>query len=188
MEEEEEEMKCNQVDAQDQNDNSSYTFPVSDEYPKVRALLDEYQDVFHDELEENDRLCNGVLDLKLKEGAQPFQTNRVQRLNYHEFPATQKALDEHIKGGILVEHNPEIHGDLNWLFFGQFIEKPNKSPPEYRVVADFAPLNDRIQKDIYHFPSGEDIWRAQGEGNKLFFVCDATSSFNQKETHQKRKR
>merc|ERR1712012_920728 len=91
MEEEEEEMKCNQVDAQDQNDNSSYTFPVSDEYPKVRALLDEYQDVFHDELEENDRLCNGVLDLKLKEGAQPFQTNRVQRLNYHEFPATQKA-------------------------------------------------------------------------------------------------
>ena len=179
MEEEEEEMKCNQVDAQDQNDNPSYTFPVSDEYPKVRALLDEYQDVFHDELEENDRLCNGVLDLKLKEGAQPFQTNRVQRLNYHEFAATQKALDEHIKGGILVEHNPEIHGDLNWLFFGQFIEKQNKNPPEYRVVADFAPLNDRIQKDIYHFPSGEDIWRAQGEGNKLFFVCDATSSFNQ---------
>ena len=50
------------------------------------ALVREYSDVFHDHLDETDRLCDGVLDLKLKPGAEPYLTNRVQRVNFHEMP------------------------------------------------------------------------------------------------------
>merc|ERR1719239_56660 len=39
-------------------------FPVDKKYPKVRALLEEFEDVFHDALDEEDRLCEGMLDLK----------------------------------------------------------------------------------------------------------------------------
>ena len=46
----------------------------------------EYQDIFHDELDTSDRLATGQLDLKLKEGALPYQTNRVQRVTFHKMP------------------------------------------------------------------------------------------------------
>ena len=66
-----------------------------------------------------DRLCEGVLDLKLKSGAEPYLTNRVQRVNFHEMPGCMRALKEHIDGGLMVEHDDKIHGELKWLFYGQ---------------------------------------------------------------------
>ena len=50
----------------------------------IKSLLTEFDDVFHDELEEEDRLADVEVDIKLKEGAEPFKTNRTQRLDYHE--------------------------------------------------------------------------------------------------------
>ena len=97
-------------------------FPIDPKYKKVLKLVKEYSDVFHDHLDESDRLCDGVLDLKLKDGAEPYLTNRVQRINFHEMPGCMKALQEHIDGGLLVEHDDAIHGELKWLFFGQFVE------------------------------------------------------------------
>ena len=165
--------RCRKVSQEHEGD-----FPVDDKYPKVRALLEEFDDVFHDALGEEDRLCEGMLDLKLKPGVEPFQTNRVQRVNFHEMAGCMKALDEHIKGGLLVEHDDEKHGELEWLFYGQFVEKANK-PGSYRIVGDFAELNSRIIKDVYHFPTPDDLWRKVKSESKLFFVCDATSSYNQ---------
>ena len=66
---------------------------MDSKYPKVRALLEEFKDVFHDVLSEEDRLCEGELDLKLKPGVEPYQTNRTQRINYHEMAGCMKALD-----------------------------------------------------------------------------------------------
>ena len=70
--------RCRKVSQEHEGD-----FPVDDKYPKVRALLEEFDDVFHDALGEEDRLCEGMLDLKLKPGVEPFHTNRVQRVNFH---------------------------------------------------------------------------------------------------------
>ena len=81
-------------------------FPIDPKFKKVLKLVEEYSDVFHDHLDESDRLCDGVLDLKLKDGAEPYLTNRVQRINFHEMPGCMKALQEHIDGGLLVEHDP----------------------------------------------------------------------------------
>ena len=64
----------------------------------------EFEDVLHDNLDESDWLCDGVLDLKLKEGA-----NRVQRVNFHEMPECMTALNE----------GDAIHGELKWLFYEQ---------------------------------------------------------------------
>ena len=165
--------RCKKVSHKNEGD-----FPVDKKYPKVRALLEEFEDVFHDALDEEDRLCEGMLDLKLKPGVEPFQTNRVQRVNFHEMAGCMKALDEHIKGGLLVEHDDEKHGPLEWLFYGQFVEKTNKEG-SYRIVGDFAELNSRIIKDVYHFPTPDDLWRKVKEESELYFVCDATSSYNQ---------
>ena len=165
--------RCNKVSHGKEGD-----FPVDEKYPKVRALLEEFGDVFHDALEEDDRLCDGILDLKLKPGVEPFQTNRVQRVNFHEMAGCMKALNEHIQGGLLVEHDDEKHGELEWLFYGQYVEKTNK-PGSYRIVGDFAELNSRIVKDVYWFPTPDDLWRKVKSESKLFFVCDATSSYNQ---------
>ena len=153
-------------------------FPIDNKFPKIKAVLEEFGDVFHDSLGEEDRLCEGILDLKLKPEMEPFQTNRVQRVNFHEMAGCEKALEEHIKGGLLVEHDDEKHGELEWLFYGQYVEKPNKLG-SYRIVGDFAELNSRIIKDIYHFPTPDDLWRKVNPSSSLFFVCDATSSYNQ---------
>ena len=163
---------CKKVAHEDDGD-----FPVDSKYPKVRALLEEFKDVFHDVLSEEDRLCEGELDLKLKPGVEPYQTNRTQRINYHEMAGCMKALDEHVKGGLLVEHDDLIHGELKWLFYGQFVEK--STPGSFRIVGDFAELNSRIIKDIYHFPTPDDLWRKVKKESELFFCCDATSSYNQ---------
>ena len=43
-------------------------FPVDKKFKRVRELLDEYKDLFRDELDTTDRLSAGELDLKLKPG------------------------------------------------------------------------------------------------------------------------
>ena len=44
---------------------------------------------------------------------------------------------------------------------------------------DFGPLNDRIVKDCYDIQTVDQIWKKVEPDSKLFFVCDATSSYNQ---------
>ena len=61
--------------------------------------------------------------MKLKQGAEPYMTNRVQKINYHEMQGCMKALKEHLDGGFLVEHDDKIHGPMTWLFYGQNVKK-----------------------------------------------------------------
>ena len=87
--------RCNQVTAGEEEkrkeNKEEGDFPIDPKYSKVLALVREYSDVFHDHLDETDRLCEGVLDLKLKPGAEPYLTNRVQRVNFHEMPGCMRA-------------------------------------------------------------------------------------------------
>ena len=89
-----------------------------------------------------------------------------------------KALNAHIEGGLLEEHDEAIHGPLEWLFYGQFIEKPGR-PGEYRIMGDFKELNNRIQKLYYDIMMPDNIWKKIKPQSSLYFVCDATSSYNQ---------
>ena len=89
-----------------------------------------------------------------------------------------EALKAHLDEGLLVEHDEDIHGPLIWLLYRQFIEKPNQ-PGVFRVVGDFGPLNDRIVKDCYNIQTVDQIWKQVEPDSKQFFVCDATSSYNQ---------
>ena len=146
-------------------------FPIDEKYQKVRDLQ-EYQDVFHDELDETDRLCEGLLDFKLKPGMEAYQTNIVQKVNYHKMTGCMQALRSHLTGGLLVEHDDKLHGPLNWLFYGQFVEKPN-APGTFRIVGDFKPFNDRIQKDFYDIMTPDGIWKKVLPNSDLYFVCDA---------------
>ena len=84
-----------------------------------------------------------MLDLKLKPGMEAYQTNRVQKVNYHKMPGCMQALKSHLAGGL--------------LFYGQFVEKPN-APGIFRIVGDFRPLNNRIQKDFYDIITPDGIW------------------------------
>ena len=172
--------RCNQVTAEEEGKKKEKQadFPIDPKYSKVLALVREYEDVFHDHLDETDRLCEGELDLKLKPGVEPYLTNRVQRVNFHEMPGCMRALNEHINGGLMVEHDDKIHGEIKWLFYGQYVDK-GKGDGSFRIVGDFKELNDRIVKDVYHFPTPEDLWRGVKPESNLFFVCDATSSYNQ---------
>ena len=52
--------RCQQVKHEEKDKNKQMAdFPVDVKYQKVRDLLEEYQDVFHDKLEETDRLYMG---------------------------------------------------------------------------------------------------------------------------------
>ena len=108
----------------------------------------------------------------------PYMTSQVLKVSYHEMPGCMEALKAHLGGGLLVEHDEAIHGPLTWLFYGQFIEKPNQ-PGVYRVVGDFGPLNDRIFKDCYDIQTVDQIWKQVKPDSKLFFVCNTASSYNQ---------
>ena len=147
----------------------------------IKSLLTEFDDVFHDELEEEDRLADVEVDIQLKEGAEPFKTNRTQRLDYHELQPAWCAVKKALEGGWLREHDPKKDKPIEWLFCGQLLQKPNCDPanPTYRIVADFAPLNDRVEKEHYAFKSPEELWRKVKPSSKLFFVMDATASFSQ---------
>ena len=108
--------RCNQVTAGEEGKRKEKKeqadFPIDPKYSKVLALVREYEDVFHDHLDETDRLCEGDLDLKLKPGVEPYLTNRVQRVNFHEMPGCMRALNEHIDGCLMVEHDDKIHGEI----------------------------------------------------------------------------
>ena len=123
-------------------------FPVDKKCPKIKELIEEFRDVFRDELEESDRLSGGMLDLKLKPGAETYMINRVQNVNFHEMDGCMRALQAHTDGGLLEEHDEKLHGAIKWLFYGQYIEKPGKEG-EYRIVGDFKELNKRIEKLCY---------------------------------------
>ena len=89
-----------------------------------------------------------------------------------------KALNSHIEGGLLEEHDQAVHGPLEWLFYGQFIEKPGQ-PGKYRIVGDFKKWNNRIQKLYYDIMTPENIWKKVEPKSKIYFFCDATSSYYQ---------
>merc|ERR1719220_1396507 len=109
-------------------------------------MLHSYPEVFSDTLEENMRLKKGLFDLKLLPGVTPYQTNRIQRLNYHERAATDKELEKLVEGKILRKYDPDdpVYGNSPWLFTDQWIPKPGR-PDQYRLTADFKELNDRIE-------------------------------------------
>ena len=46
-------------------------------------------------------------------------------------------------------------------------------------MEDFKPLSDRIQKDYYDTMTLDGIWRKVLPDSDLYFVCDATSNYNQ---------
>ena len=174
-EEEEEEEKCNSVRTNTEDEE----FPK--DWPKeLLAVFKDYDCCFSDILQEDMRLAEGEMDLKLLPGEKPYQTNRVQRLNYHERAATDKELEKLLQGKILRPYDPEdpVYGDSPWLFTAQWIEKSNQ-PGKYRLVADFKNLNSRIEKDVYHFPSSEDLWRMVKPDSKVFLAIDCLSAFNQ---------
>ena len=147
----------------------------------IKALLTEFDDRFHDELEESDRLCDVEVDIKLKDGAQPFMTNRTQRLDYHEMKPAYEAIQKAVEGGWIREHDPSKDKPIEWLFCGQVIPKPHCDPanPTYRLVADMKPLNDRVEKDTYHFKGPDELWKNISPDAKLWFVMDCTASFSQ---------
>ena len=116
--------------------------------------------------------------MKLKEGATPYTTSRIQRLNFHEIEASDRTLQSLINSGILVEHNDEKHGPIRWLFAGQFVAKQGK-PGDFRVVADFKPLNERTVKEVYDINTPDMIWRKVDPESEVFMVLDATNSYNQ---------
>ena len=171
----EEEASCNSV----RTNTEEAAFP-SDWPKELLDLFEEFSDCFSDTLHEDMRLAKGQMDLKLLPGEKPYQTNRVQRLNYHERAATDKELDKLLQGKILRPYDPEdpVYGNSPWLFTAQWIEK-NNQPGKYRLVADFKNLNSRIEKDVYHFPSSEDLWRMVKPDSKVFLAMDCLSAFNQ---------
>ena len=82
-----EKAKCNQVKEKQEEKpkkKKENEFPVDKKYEKIKTLLEH--------LEDTDRLLSGDLDLKLKPGAEPYLTNRVQRINYHEMDGCIHAL------------------------------------------------------------------------------------------------
>ena len=97
-----------------------------------------------------------------------YMTGRVQKINYHEMPGCMEALQAHLDGGLLVEHDETLHGPLEWLFYGQFVEKPHQ-PGVYRVVGDFSPLNHRIVKDTYDVQTVDQIWKKTGPRFTVIF-------------------
>ena len=147
----------------------------------IKALLTEFDDRFHDELEESDRLCDVEVDIKLKEGVEPYMTNRTQRLDYHEMKPAYEAIKKAVEGGWIREHDPNKDKPIEWLFCGQVIPKPNSDPanPTYRLVADMSPLNDRVQRDTYHFKGPDQLWQSLSPDSNLWFVMDCTASFSQ---------
>ena len=174
-EEEEETERCNSV----RTNAEEAEFPQ--EWPKeLLKVFEEYNCCFSDTLQEDMRLAKGQMDLKLLPGSKPYQTNRVQRLNYHERAATDKELEKLLQGKILRPYNPDdpVYGNSPWLFTAQWIEKSSQ-PGKYRLVADFKNLNSRIEKDVYHFPSSEDLWKMVKPDSKVFLAMDCLSAFNQ---------
>ena len=141
---------------------------------KMKGLLNKFDDRFKDNLEEDSRLVGGELHLKLKPDATPFQTTRVQKLNYHEKAQTDKELEKILKAGLLRPLNePTDH-----LYPAMWLRKPGREDA-WRLVADLTELNKRCVKDVYHFPSPEDLWKKVKPGSKLFLSIDACSSYHQ---------
>ena len=61
------------------------------------------------------------VDIKLKEGVEPYRTNRTQRLDYHELQPAWAAVEKALAGGWLREHDPKKDKPIEWLFCGQLL-------------------------------------------------------------------
>ena len=146
---------------------------------ELLEMLHSYPEVFSDTLEENMRLKKGLFDLKLLPGATPYQTNRIQRLNYHERAGTDRELEKLLKGKVLRKYDPTNPDHVSpWLFTAQWLPKPHR-PNQYRLVAEFQELNKRIVKDVYSFKTPTELWREIKPDSKVFLSLDCQSAFHQ---------
>ena len=166
--------KCRGV----RSEEDDAAFP--DEWPaELKDLLSEFSSVFSDTLESDMRLKDGVFDLKLLPGATPYQTNRVQKLNYHERAATDLELQKLLDGKVLRRYDPTDPEQVSpWLFTAQWVPKMNR-PGQFRLTADLVELNKRIEKDVYSFDSPTDLWRKIKPDSQWFISLDAQSAFHQ---------
>ena len=171
---EEEELQCRGVRSEEEDADYPPEWP-----DELTTLLRGYPEVFSDTLEEDMRMKKGLFDLKLLPGATPYQTNRVQRLNYHERAATDKELEKLLKGKVLRKYDPSNPDQVSdWLFTAQWIPKPHRQD-QFRLTADFQELNKRIVKDVYHFKTPTELWRDIKPESKVFISLDAQSAFHQ---------
>ena len=168
------EEKCRGV----RSEEDGAAFP--EEWPtELKNLLSEFSTVFSDTLESDMRLKDGVFDLKLLPGATPYQTNRVQKLNYHERAATDLELQKLLDGKVLRPYDPTDPDQVSpWLFTALWVPKPNR-PGQFRLASDLVELNKRIEKDVYSFDSPTELRRKIGPDDKVFISLDAQSAFHQ---------
>ena len=171
-----EEGKCRGVRSEEEDAEFPQEWPQ-----ELRSLLSEFKSVFSDTLTSDMRLKDGEFDLKLLPGATPYQTNRVQRLNYHERAATNQELQKMLDGKVLRKYDPTNPDQASpWMFTAQWIPKPNR-PGQYRLCTDLDELNKRIEKDVYHFDSPKELWRKVEANSRWFISLDCQSAFHQLE-------
>ena len=172
--EEDNEERCRGVRSEEENAEFPQEWPTA-----LKELLTEFSSVFSDTLESDMRLKDGVFDLKLLPGATSYQTNRIQKLNYHERAATDRELQKLLDGRVLRRYDPTDPDQVSpWLFTAQWIPKMNR-PDQFRLTADLVELNKRIEKDVYSFPSPTELRRKIKPDAKLFISLDAQSAFHQ---------
>ena len=144
--------------------------PKNDHRPDVKRLLQEYKDVFPEELPEGlpPSRIQGDFQIKLKEGSSPIKKG-LYRMSHAELQETKAQVDKLIEQGFV---RPSVSP------WGSPVLFASKKDGSLRFCVDYRALNRLTVKNSYPLPRIDGLLDQVGEA-KFFSTIDLRSGYHQ---------
>ena len=153
------------------------------DFEKIRmSILQEYSDVFKEELAPSDRI-HGIQRIEIDEsGVKPVHFTTPKEIQAHLRKSADKELKRCLEAGQL----EPCHHYTKWLSRGMFVEKPAKlgEPLRARMVADFRVLNKALKRPNYPLEGSSQLIKQVNNRHRYWITLDFTSGCHQCALHE----
>ena len=154
-------------------DDNVHDIPgLEDMPPVIRETLLKHRSVFANELSASRKIKCDPLHLQVRAGAEmPPKCHRARPVHHHWRVRAEKIIRKMEAEGIIVavdEVTPALSA-------GFFVKKPHGDG--IRFVADYAPMNKALERNIHHFPAPHQVWQRVAAGSRYFLAADLSAGY-----------
>merc|ERR1711951_275953 len=157
--------------------------PSSPDFENIKKkLLEEFKDVFKEELSPSDRI-NGIQRIEIDDSnIKPLHWTTPKEIPCHLRKAADKELKRCLKAGQI---EPCTHW-TKWLSRGMFVGKAVKEGEEVRarLVSDFRVLNKALKRPNYPIEGSSQLIKQVNPRHRFWITLDFTSGYHQCALHE----
>ncbi|WP_416879700.1 hypothetical protein, partial [Litorimonas sp.] len=141
----------------------------------LKDVIDEFPDVFKDELDFYDQIAFEPIHLEMKNNAKPYKTTRARQTPLAWQREADRMVQTMLENGTIRKLSP--NENTEWLSPAHFVEKSEIG--RLRFVCDFRNLNKSLSRPIHPFPSRDEVMKSIPAKAKYFFKADMTQGYHQ---------